>query len=106
MMDNCVGKHTLRYFVQYSSWMSVLLIVAISLYIKAFYCQNAITGKGVKCITELRPYVVIFQILCMMTPLPSEFYWIYWFGELRDDHRLFVLDNCLITFSVGFLLFA
>jgi hypothetical protein len=44
MMDNCVGKHSLRFFVQYSFWMSLLLLTAIMVYIKGFYWQNASSG--------------------------------------------------------------
>ena len=60
LMDNCVGKHSVRFFVQYSTWMSVLLVWAIAVYIKGFYYQNTVTGKGVKNLLELRPdYVLV-----------------------------------------------
>ena len=47
LMDNCVGKHSIRFFVQYSTWMSVLLMWAIAVYTIGFYYQNKVTSQGV-----------------------------------------------------------
>jgi predicted membrane protein len=37
-------------------------------------------------------------------PLKLIFFQVY--GTRREDLNLFVIDNCLITFSLGFLIFA
>jgi len=106
LMDNCVGKHSVRFFVQYSTWISVLLVWAIAVYIKGFYSQNTFTGNGVKNLFELRPDYVFVYLFSFGSPLPRELIFIQVYGTKREDLDMFIIDNCLIIFSLGFLIFA
>jgi hypothetical protein len=107
LMGNCVGKHTLKYFVQYSVWLSLLLAFAIyGIYIKAFYYQNRQFKTGVQSLTELRPHLVLLYIMSIIQPLPKQIFWSNYYGQVPDDFFLIILDNWLISFSAGFLVFA
>ena len=106
LMDNCVGKHSLRFFVQYSTWMALLLLWAIAVYIKGFYWQNRESGRGMQSLWEFRPDMVILQLLTMASPIPSQLTFLRIYGSVREDHSSFMTDNCLFAFSVSFFLFA
>ena len=38
--------------------------------------------------------------------MPRKLIFLQVYGTMREDLHMFVIDNCLITFSLGFLIFA
>ena len=61
-MGNCIGKHTLKYFVAYNFWVFVSMVWGAYFYCSSFYNQN-VTGGGFTSVLEIRPDIFVCNIL-------------------------------------------
>jgi hypothetical protein len=97
LMDNCIGKHTLRYFVQYCSWLLAYLYFSAGVIVKGWYYQNAAHGLGVKSIWEVRPDKMIYHLVMHMTnPMASLHVNSYLQGKVDKAEFMGLIDSFLI----------
>ena len=61
-MDNCIGKYTLKYFFQYTFWMTISIFWGSYFYISSFYNQN-VTGGGFTSVLEIRPDLFVLNFI-------------------------------------------
>jgi hypothetical protein len=61
-MDNCIGKYTLKYFFQYTFWMTISILWGSYFYISSFYNQN-VTGGGFTSVLEIRPDLFVLNFI-------------------------------------------
>ena len=54
----------------------------------------------------MRPHLIILYFVSLSTSVPKQVFWNQFYGEIPDNFFLTILDNCLISFSFGFLVFA
>ena len=62
-IDNCVGKNTIKHFINYALCMCLFLVALLVMMLKGFYAQNQASGLGVQGLTDLRPHLFFVEVL-------------------------------------------
>ena len=83
-MDNCIGKNTLKYFIQYTFWVTVSMSWGAYFYCSSFYNQN-VTGGGFTSVFDIRPDIFVLNLLKIVS--------MHWIFNLNLDLTKMTIED-------------
>ena len=83
-MDNCIGKNTLKYFIQYTFWVTVSMAWGAYFYCSSFHNQN-VTGGGFTSVFDIRPDIFVLNLLKIVS--------MHWIFNLNLDPTKMTIEE-------------